>query len=207
MKRKSPQREGTLFVVSAPSGTGKSTLCQKLIRKKPSLKLSVSYTTRPPRRGEINDVHYTFISEKKFRGMIDRKEFAEWAVVHGNLYGTSIKRLRTLNRKGYDIILDIDVHGAMQLKKTYNNAAYIFILPPSMQALRKRLSRRKTDTRETVAVRLENAREEIAYYKDYDYVVINDILENAFKDLESIIIATKQRTAKADHAWIKKMIK
>lgn len=207
MSRKRPEKEGTLFVVSAPSGAGKSTLCQKLIRKMPSLKLSVSYTTRPPRRGEINDVHYTFISEKKFKGMIDRKEFAEWAVVHGNLYGTSIKRLRKLNREGYDIILDIDVHGAMQLKKTYNNAAYIFILPPSMQALRKRLSQRKTDTKETVAVRIENAREEIAYYRDYDYVVINDKLDNAFKDLESIIVATKHRTAKADHSWINNMIK
>ena len=207
IKKKASKREGTLFVISAPSGAGKSTLCRELIRKTRSMKLSVSYTTRSPRKREINDVHYTFISERKFKGMIARKEFAEWAVVHGNLYGTSIKRLKKLNKEGYDIILDIDVHGAKQLKNTYNNAVYIFILPPSMQILKKRLLKRKTETKETVARRLDNARAEIACYKDYDYIVINDKLDMAFNDLESIVIATKNRSGKADHKWINNLIR
>jgi guanylate kinase len=200
------RREGTLFVVSAPSGAGKSTLCRKLLKRIPGLKLSVSYTTRPPRKGEVNDVHYTFISERRFKGMINRGEFAEWAVVHGSLYGTSLKRLKKLNKEGYDIILDIDVHGAMQLKKTYDNAVYIFILPPSMQTLKKRLMNRKTDTRDKIAKRLDNAKAEIAGYKAYDYIIINDKLEKAGKELESIFTAVKVRTENTDHKWIKNLI-
>ncbi len=207
IKKQQFRRKGKLFVVSAPSGAGKSTLCQKLLGKIQGLKLSVSYTTRPPRKGEINDLHYSFISERKFKGMINRGEFAEWAVVHGNLYGTSIKRLKQMNKDGYDIILDIDVHGAMQLKNTYDNAVYIFLLPPSMQVLKKRLMNRKTDAKEKIAKRLENARAEIARYKDYDYVVINDKLEQASNEFESIITSIKVRTENADHKWINNLIK
>ena len=206
IKKRQFRREGTLFVVSAPSGAGKSTLCRKLLKKIPGLKLSVSYTTRSPRKGEVNDVHYTIISERKFKGMINRGEFAEWAVVHGNLYGTSVKRLKKLNKEGYDIILDIDVHGAMQLKNTYDNAVYIFILPPSMQTLKKRLLNRKTDTRDRIAKRLDNAKAEIASYKAYDYIIINDKLEKACSELESIFTAAKVRIENADHKWIKNLI-
>ncbi len=199
--------KGRLFVISAPSGAGKTTLCQKLLKEFPELKLSVSYTTRQPRKGEKNDLDYTFISKRRFMGMIDRGEFAEWAMVHGNLYGTSMKRLKKLNREGYDIILDIDTRGAVQLKNNYENALYIFILPPSIQALEKRLVNRKTESEDTVKRRLENAKAEIANYKNYDYIIINDMLDKAYRELESIIISTRLRTENADYEWIENLIK
>ncbi len=198
---------GTLFVVSAPSGAGKTTLCRELLRRIPELRLSVSYTTRPPREGEINDVHYTFVSEKKFRNMIDRGEFAEWAMVHGNMYGTSAGRLKKLIREGYDIILDIDVHGARQLKGSCDNAVYIFVLPPSMQILKQRLTERKTESADRIKKRLDNARTEIAGYRDYDYIIINDKLEKAYNELESIIVSSKIRTININHKWIAGFIK
>jgi guanylate kinase len=206
-KKTSLMREGTLFVVSAPSGTGKTTICRKLLKKYDTLKLSVSYTTRLPRKGEENDIDYTFVTKEKFKKMIDRGEFAEWAMVYGNFYGTSLKRLKKLNKDGYDIILDIDTRGAMQLKNTYDKAVYVFILPPSMQILKDRLVSRKTETADAVKKRLESAREEISCYEKYDYIIVNDILKNAYQELESIILATKARTANADLKWIKRLLK
>ncbi len=201
------KREGSLFVISAPSGTGKTSICRKLLNKYDRLKLSVSYTTRQPRKGEKNDIDYTFISKEKFKKMIDKGEFAEWATVYGNFYGTSKKRLKTLNKAGYDIILDIDTRGAMQLKNTYDTAVYVFILPPSMQALKDRLVSRKTETGDIVKKRLESARDEIACYENYDYIIVNDILKDASQELESIILATKTRTANTDQKWIKRLLK
>jgi len=198
--------KGLLFIISAPSGAGKTTLCQELSNIVPGLKHSVSYTTRPPRKGEINNVHYSFISYSKFKKMIERGEFAEWAMVHGNLYGTSIKRLEEINKKGYDIILDIDTHGAMQMRRKYKNAVYIFILPPSLKTLEKRLRDRMSESEEEIRRRLKKAEEEIAQYKFYDYVVINDKFEEALRDLESIIIATRLKTANTDHTKIKRII-
>jgi guanylate kinase len=196
-----PLREGELFIVSAPSGTGKTTLCRKLSSIVPRLKHSVSYTTRLPRKGEINNVHYTFVSEKKFKTMINKGEFAEWAVVHGNLYGTSIKRLIELNRKGYDIILDIDTQGARQMKRRFKDAVYIFVLPPSMKVLEKRLKSRMSESVHEIRKRLEKAKEEILNYKNYDYVIINDRLKKAVKELESIVIARRLRI-KEGEKWI-----
>jgi len=205
--RSNKKNSGTLFVVSAPSGAGKTTLCRQLLKRNPDIKLSVSYTTRKPRTGERNNVDYTFISKAKFMKMIDKGEFAEWATVHGNLYGTSIRRLKELNRAGYDIILDIDIHGAMQLKKRYENAVYIFILPPSLEALKERLVHRKTDAKDVIAKRLENAKKEIPYFKDYDYIVINGKLDEAYRELESIIISSTLRTSRVDPNRIKKLLK
>ncbi len=196
---------GTLFVISAPSGAGKTTLCRKLLNNHRELQLSVSYTTRKPRKGEADNVDYTFVDKDTFLAMKEKGEFAEWAMVHGNLYGTSMKRLKELNREGYDIILDIDTRGAMQIKKCYDNAVYIFILPPSLEVLEKRLLQRKTDSADVIARRLDNARAEIAYYKDYDYIVVNDELDRAYGELESIFTASKLRTAHADPEWIKKL--
>lgn len=207
MKNKKVRAKGTLFVISAPSGTGKTTLCKRLLKRNPNIKLSVSYTTRKPRSGEKNDVHYSFITEKRFKNMIDRGEFAEWATVHGNLYGTSLKRLKKLNKEGYDIILDIDVRGALQLKQTCDNAVYIFILPPAMKTLERRLVNRKSDSKDVIAMRIHNAKAEIAGYADYDYVVVNDKLEKAYKELESIILASRLKMDNADHAWIKSLVK
>ena len=201
------RREGTLFVISAPSGAGKTTLCQKLLKNIPTLKLSVSFTTRPSRKGEINDLHYTFVTEKKFKNMIERGEFAEWATVHGNLYGTSIKRLKKLNREGYDIILDIDTRGAMQLQKSYNNAVYIFVLPPSMKILESRLVGRRTDAGDIVNERLNNAKAEIMSYSNYDYIIVNDKLDVSYKQIESVVLSTKLRTEKINKKWIESLIK
>lgn len=203
---KRSKRQGTLFVISAPSGTGKTTLCKMLLKRNPDIKLSVSYTTRQPRKGERNDFDYTFVNEAKFMKMIDKGEFAEWATVHGNFYGTSLKRLQTLNKAGYDIILDIDIHGAMQLKKNYENAVYIFVAPPSMTVLRKRLAGRKTDSEDVIKKRLDNAKTELAHYNYYDYIVVNDDLDKAYRELESIIISSRLATSRVDPFWIKKNI-
>ncbi|MBI5410324.1 MAG: guanylate kinase [Nitrospirae bacterium] len=200
------RRKGALFVISAPSGAGKSTLCKELLRKFGDLKLSVSYTTRQPRKGELNDVHYTFVTQKKFKNMINRGEFAEWAMVHGNLYGTSLNRLKKLNKEGYDVILDIDVEGAKQIRRKYDNAVYVFILPPSMKLLKQRLTKRGTDSKETVSRRLERARLEMGGYKDYDYVIINDRLEKAYRELESIILSMRARTKTLDPDRIKNIL-
>lgn len=203
--KKTIQKRGNLFVISAPSGAGKTTLYQKLLRNIPDMKLSVSYTTREPRKGEINDVDYTFITREKFKKMIDKGEFAEWATVHGNLYGTSINRVKEFNSKGYDIILDIDIHGASQLRKSYEGAVNIFVLPPSMEALEKRLVNRKTDSDEIIKNRLDNAKAEISHYEKYDYIIINDRLDKAYKELESIVLSARLRTECADHKWIKQI--
>ena len=205
-KTEKQKRAGIVFVISAPSGAGKSTLCSELLRRFKDIKLSVSYTTRPPRKGEINDVHYTFISRKKFKNMIAGGKFAEWAMVHGNLYGTSVDRLKKLSKEGFDILLDIDVQGARQVKNSYKNAVYIFILPPSMEILKRRLMKRKSEPKEAVALRLERAKDEILSYKEYDYVIINDKIDNAYREFESIILSSKLRTGKIDPKSIKTIL-
>jgi guanylate kinase len=205
MRRRTAKREGTLYIVSAPSGAGKTTLCRELMKIVPGLRPSVSYTTRPPRKGERNNVHYSFVTETRFKRMIQRGEFAEWAVVHGNLYGTSARRLEKTIKEGYDIILDIDVHGARQLRKRYRNAVGIFILPPSMRVLRERLQKRMSESDEEIQRRLERAKEEIAEYRHYDYIVINDDFKQALRELESIIISTRLATSRFDSSIIERL--
>jgi guanylate kinase len=201
--RKSVKKQGNLFVISAPSGSGKSTLCNMLLKNIDKLKMSVSFTTRSRRKGERNNIDYSYISERKFRGMIQRGEFAEWAMVHGNLYGTSVTQIKELNNRGYDIILDIDVQGARQIKKKISNAIFIFILPPSMSVLRRRLISRRTDSREQVEMRLGIARKEISEYEGYDYIVINKDLDIAYKQLASIIASSRLKTSRFDDSIIK----
>jgi len=197
--------KGRLFIVSAPSGTGKTTLCRKLTASIPKLRFSVSYTTRPKRKGEINNVHYSFVNEKRFKDMIAKGEFAEWAMVHGNLYGTSIKRLKELIGKGYDVILDIDTQGALQMRRLFKDAVYIFLVPPSMKELENRLKGRMSESDEAIKSRLKRAREEIISYKNYDYVVVNDYLKKAIEDVTSIIMAARLKTDRFDSRWIKKL--
>ncbi len=204
-KRTERRTKGTLFVISAPSGAGKTTLCKRLLNKKSDLRLSVSYTTRSPRKGETNNVDYTFITKSRFMKMVEKGAFAEWASVHGNLYGTSVRRMEELNRDGYDILLDIDIHGAMQLKKSCKNAVFIFILPPSIDTLQDRLVKRGTDSKEVIAQRLDNAKAEIAYYKDYDYIIVNDSIDRAYRELESIITSSRLLMSKVNPKWIKKV--
>lgn len=198
--------KGSLFIVSAPSGAGKTTICKKIMGAMDNVKTSVSYTTRRPRQGEVDNEDYSFISEKKFRGMIQKGEFVEWAEVHGKLYGTSRKRLEKIVNDGFDVILDIDTQGAEQIKKTYGNGVFIFILPPSMTELRDRLEKRMSNTKEDMERRLKRAIEEIRAYKIYDYVIVNDLLKSSLSKFESIIVAERQRSSKKDSAWIEKNI-
>ena len=185
-------------MVSGPSGAGKTTLYRKAASSLPNLKHSVSYTTRRPRPGEVNDRDYTFINRDEFKGMIDRAEFAEWAEIHGKLYGTSKKRLEETMDSGIDAILDIDVQGAEQLKKKYQGGVYIFVLPPSLEVLEERLQKRMVNSKEEIEKRLKVAAKEIKRYREYDYVIVNNILEDALKELSAIIISKRVSTERVD---------
>jgi len=171
----------------------------------PDLRFSVSYTTRRPRRGEVNDVDYTFVSTDEFRDLIEHNGFLEWAEVHGELYGTSRKRTEMLAEEGYDVILDIDVQGAAQLRKEHENGIYIFILPPSFDVLKERLLKRMTDSGTEIEKRLKRAIDEIRTYPAYDYVIINDILEEALGEFEAIIVCHRARATVIDPLWMEEM--
>jgi guanylate kinase len=201
--RENRRSSGTVFVISAPSGAGKTTLCRKLIHSHHYLRQSVSYTTRKPRRGETPDVDYSFIDEKTFRYMIRKGDFLEWAEVHGHLYGTSKKRLAALLKSGADVILDIDTQGAAQIRKSGADAVYIFILPPTMSILKERLSKRKSNTEKDIQGRLKRARIEIKDLNKYDYVIVNNRVTEALRHLEAIITAVSLES----HTVSKKFIK
>lgn len=187
-----------VFVISAPSGAGKSTLVRMLMDRIPGLHFSVSSTTRPPRPGEVNGVDYHFVTTEQFQEMIQRNEFLEYAVVHGHFYGTHIKELEIAQQEGKDLILDIDIQGARQVRSRIDNSVGIFILPPSPQALKERLEARAKDRPEEIARRLQRAVEEVQAYKEYDYVIINDDLERAFQQLAAIVQAERLRTSRME---------
>jgi guanylate kinase len=197
----------SIFIVSAPSGTGKTTLCNKTVNTVDNLRQSVSYSTRKSRKGEVNDADYSFISKKLFNRMIARGDFIEWAEVHGNFYGTSSKRLENLLKSGFDVILDIDTQGAKQIRESIEGGVFIFILPPSMIILKERLEKRESNTKEDIKRRLQKAVNEIRDYKMYDYVIVNDKLKDSLKKLEAIIIAERLRQKKTDHTLIRKILK
>lgn len=197
--------KGNLFIVSAPSGAGKTTLCKKLASGSAKLKYLVSFTTRPKRKGEINDRDYTFVNEEKFNEMIKAGKFAEWANVHGHMYGTSKERLENMLGKGIDVILDADTKGARQLSRKYPEATYIFILPPSLKVLKQRLDKRKSDSRAEIEKRLKRATAEIKDYKNYDYVIINNIFKDALEKLKAVILQEKVKTRNIDANWINKV--
>ena len=190
------RRRGTLFVVSAPSGTGKTTLCSMLMKSVCGIQYSISYTTRKPRKGEINGKDYFFVSEEEFRKMIERGEFLEWAEVHGHLYGTSRSQIEKAIHEGKDVLLDIDTQGAINIKNQIKDAVLIFILPPSWEELEKRLKLRGTENQEEIKKRLKTAREEVKKINFYDYVIVNDEIQKAFEQLKSIIIAERCRTSR-----------
>ena len=194
--------KGCLFIVSAPSGTGKTTLCRKLVSSIPNLQFSVSFTTRDPRPGEINNTDYSFISSDEFHAMIAREEFIEWAEVHGALYGTSRERIEDFINSGIDVLLDIDTQGAAQIKKTHQEGVFIFVVPPSLQVLKERLEQRMTDSKEQIEDRLKKAVIEIKSYSLYDYVIINNILDVAYKQLEAIVISYNMSTKVMNPQWI-----
>ena len=190
---KEPEGAGSLFVISAPSGAGKTSLCKEVIDFFPSLRQSVSYTTRPMRPGEVDGIDYHFVTAEVFAAMVERGEFAEWAEVHGNRYGTALSTLAEAMAQGEDVLLDIDCQGAEQLRKTCRQAVFIFILPPSLDELMRRLQGRQTDSEEVIRRRLANARHEIAQVPLYDFVVINDQFATALEQLKAIIVAERCR--------------
>lgn len=190
------EREGGIFILSAPSGAGKTTLISRLLKIFPEMLLSVSYTTRPRRPGEVHGRDYFFVGKEKFAAMRARGGFAEWARVHGALYGTPRSPLDRSVRRGRDILLDIDVQGARKIKKLYPRAVSIFLLPPSWQELEKRLAGRGTDRRENIRRRLENARREIRAIVRYDYFLVNRQIGEALASLKSIVVAERQRISR-----------
>lgn len=187
-------REGVLFVVSAPSGAGKTSLCRELIDRFRDLRQSVSFTTRQARAGEVDGVDYHFVDSATFRQMVADRQLAEWAEVHGNCYGTSLNTLTTAAQQGIDLLLDIDYQGAAQLKQNYRHGVFIFILPPDFVELEKRLRGRGTDADEVIRQRLQNAEREISEAGWYDYLVVNDNFQTALDDLSAIVTAERCRS-------------
>ncbi len=196
------RRRGLLFVVSAPSGAGKTTLCKELLTLVPGLEPSVSYTTRKPRPGEVHGRDYFFIGENAFQEMVQRKEFAEWARVYGHLYGTPRAAVVDRMEKGVDVLLEIDTQGALQIKKNFSDAIYIYILPPSLDALHARLEARGSDSKEEIQRRLQKAREEVWSYREYFYIVRNEDMKRALQELEAIVLAERIKTKRLDMAWL-----
>lgn len=185
------RRRGILLVISSPSGAGKTTLARRLASAH-NLHFSVSYTTRPPRAGEVDGQDYHFVSNEQFSRMVDDKEFAEWAVVHGNRYGTSIATVNRAVEEGLDCLFDIDYQGGQQIRRQWpQDSVLVFILPPSIQELERRLCQRATDAPDVIERRLAMARKELAHYDEYDYLVVNDDLNKAYDELRSIYIAAR----------------
>ena len=197
---------GLLFVISAPSGAGKTSLCRAITNSLENLTHSISYATRKPRPGEIDGRDYYFVSPERFQEMVRAGDFAEWAEVHSNLYGTSRRVLDDLIGKGIDVILDIDTQGAKQIKTKYGTAVYIFIMPPSLEILEERLRNRKSDHEDEIRKRMRQALEEIKDCSMYDYIIVNRDFDRALTELRSIIIAERCRTRVIDAAWIEGIV-
>lgn len=189
-------RRGILFIISAPSGAGKTTLSRQILDLVPDLRLSISYTTRAPRAGEVDGQDYHFVSEDHFMHLRAAGAFAEWAKVHGFLYGTARAPLDDALTHGHDLLLDIDVQGARQLKASYAEAVSIFVLPPSWQELEGRLRGRATDHEEIISRRLQRAREEAGELFSYDYWLVNDQVERAVAVLQGIVRAERARVSR-----------
>jgi guanylate kinase len=187
------QNTGSLFVVSAPSGAGKSSMVKALLASDASLGVSVSHTTRAPRGQEQDGREYHFVDRATFQAMVAAGDFLEWAEVHGNLYGTSRSSIETQVAAGHDVVLEIDWQGALQLKSLLSDAVLIFILPPSWEELARRLNRRGEDTPDVIAQRLVNARLEVAQARHFDFVIINSIFETAVFDLKAIVHSQRLR--------------
>ncbi|HAB87335.1 guanylate kinase [Stutzerimonas stutzeri] len=193
---------GTLYIVSAPSGAGKTSLVKALVDAQPQVRVSVSHTTRAMRPGEVDGVNYHFVSREEFLARLERNEFLEHAEVFGNLYGTSQRWLEQTLAEGYDLILEIDWQGAQQVRRLMPQAKSIFILPPTQEALRQRLNNRGQDSDEIIEKRMREAVSEMSHYVEYDYLVINDDFAHALIDLQSIFRANqlKQQAQQRRHA-------
>ncbi|MCF7519405.1 guanylate kinase [Pseudoalteromonas sp. L21] len=185
------QTRGNLFILSAPSGAGKSSLISALLNKHSDMKVSVSHTTRSPRPGEENGVHYHFVSVEEFKALIDKNDFFEWAQVFDNYYGTSKKAIETQLDAGIDVFLDIDWQGAQQIRNLVDDVETIFILPPSKEELESRLNNRGQDSAEVIAGRMAKAQSETSHYNEYDYVIVNDDFDTALAEIETIVMAKR----------------
>ena len=189
-------RRGNLFIVSAPSGAGKSSLIGALLKDKPAdMQVSVSHTTRAPRPGESDGVHYHFVDKEAFKALIDQGAFFEWAEVFGNYYGTSRVTIEQTLDKGIDVFLDIDWQGARQVKALMPEAIGIFILPPSREELERRLNSRGQDSADTIAARMADAVDEMSHYDEYDYLIVNEDFDTALADLSAIVLANRLHLA------------
>jgi guanylate kinase len=199
---KSPPAAGVLFVVAAPSGGGKSSMVNALLEREAGIRLSVSYTTRPPRPGESEGMHYHFVDEAQFTALKDRGEFLEHAHVHGNWYATSAAWLKAQVAAGQDVLLEIDWQGAVQVRKLIPDSVHIFILPPSLGALKDRLVKRGQDSPEVIARRLAGAFAEMQHWAEFNYVIINQDFATAVDDLAAIVRAARLRSPRqgARHA-------
>lgn len=202
---KNHKRLGILLVTSGPSGTGKTTICKELLSNNKNLYFSVSCTTRPQRKGEINGKDYYFVTKEEFKKRVDNKEFIEHALVHDNYYGTLKSEALNKLQNGIDVLLDIDVQGAMQIKNETKNdhllkkcSEFVFIAPPDFSILEQRLRSRGTDNEIVIQKRLIDAKEELKCYVDYDYLVINDNLEQAVSHLQAILTALQNKTARLE---------
>ena len=189
--------KGTLVILSAPSGTGKSTICRRLLQRRKDLKYSVSGTTRAPRPGEKNGRHYFFLSKEEFKRKIARNEFLEWALVHDEYYGTPRSFIESALKEGSSVLLAIDVQGAASIRRKIPEAILVFVAPPSLESLKERLAARRDDS-QTVAKRLANSKGELAEAKNYDYLVVNDDLEKAVSQIESILTAESLRVSRQE---------
>ena len=185
------QTRGNLFILSAPSGAGKSSLIGALLKKHGDMKVSVSHTTRSPRPGEENGVHYHFVSVDEFKALIEKNDFFEWAQVFDNYYGTSKQAIESQLAAGIDVFLDIDWQGAQQIRKLVDDVETIFILPPSKEELESRLNNRGQDSAEVIAGRMAKAQSETSHYNEYDYVVVNDDFDTALAEIETIVMAKR----------------
>jgi guanylate kinase len=204
-------RRGLMLILSSPSGAGKTTLTRMLLQTKElDLTLSISVTTRPRRSSEVDGIHYTFISKKQFEAMRDAGDLLEWAEVHGNYYGTPREPVEKVLAQGRDILFDIDYQGTQQVKQVVaEDVVTIFILPPSMRELRARLERRAEDPPDVIAKRLDNARNEIQRWTQYDYVLINGDLQSTFDDLYAILNSERRRATRAEQgisAFVEKLL-
>ncbi|WP_133408228.1 guanylate kinase [Parashewanella tropica] len=192
--------QGTLYIISAPSGAGKSSLLSALLQDKPQdMQISVSHTTRDPRPGEENGVHYHFVNQENFKALIAEGQFVEWAEVFGNYYGTSKAVIENTLKQGIDVFLDIDWQGAQQVKELMPDAVGIFILPPSKSELERRLTGRDQDSAEVIAGRMAQAVSEISHYNEYDYVIVNDDFDMALADLRGIVRAQRLTLTSQTH--------
>jgi guanylate kinase len=187
-------RKGILYIISAPSGAGKTSVCRAILSFFPSLRQSISFTTREMRVGEQDGRDYHFVSPEVFAKMVEDDAFAEWAEVHGNCYGTARATLEQASEEGADVLLEIDFQGAEQLRDSGLNGVFIFILPPDMSELRRRLESRNTDDTKIITRRMANAAGEISEAKNFDYLVVNDVLDQAVEKVRAIMIAETSRT-------------